>query len=71
MIYNLIRTMAIMENVMMSAEEGFAINILFEGKSFPFHAFPPMNAMESNERKSPEINEESTEEELKKWQGKQ
>ena len=63
--------MAIMENIMMFEKEGFAVNILFEGNAFPFQAFLQMDPMESNERKSPERNEEPTEEVLKKWHGKQ
>ncbi len=68
-IFNLIRTMAIMENIQMWEKEGFAINILFEGNAFPFDAFAPMNEMESTGQKSREKYEEPNEEELGKWQG--
>ena len=67
-IFNLIRTMAIMENIRMSEKEGYAVNILFEGNDLPFHAFPRTNEMKLNGRKSPERYEEPTAEEVEKWQ---
>jgi len=69
-IFNLIRTMAIIENIVMFEEEGFTVNILFTGKAFPFKGFPPKSGMGSDERKSPERYEEPTDEEVEKWQGK-